>query len=91
MSFEENTLIFKMKEKYISWILLIMDRKKSMHQKACLRHLIVCVARNLCILDAGHKGRWITAEFTGQRFKIIYHSRISSVGRVLHYRRGGKW
>ena len=70
-----------------------MDRKKSMHPKACtlrFRHLIVCVLRNLCILDAGNTGRWITAEFTGQRFKISYHSRISSVGRALDCRAGGR-
>ena len=67
-----------------------MDRKKSMHPKACMRQTLdCCVLRNLCILDAGHKGRWTTAEFTGQRFKIIYHSRISSVSRALDCRVGG--
>ena len=31
----------------------------------------------------------ITTEFTGKRFKIIYHSRISSVGTALDCRAGG--
>lgn len=32
----------------------------------------------------------ITTEFTGKRFKIIYHSRISSVGTALDRRAGGR-